>query len=107
MSWEIQIGWVEDPITVYDGASVRVAVTAALVAVNGDTVKSAEKKALEAWRAVSGGNQAVWETVLCDDSESPLIVRDSSPVPQYDKRCDGYDSNGDRCGRYMNHPKEC
>lgn len=36
-----------------------------------------------------------------------LSLWDSSPAPQYDKSCDGYTNDGNRCGRYMNHPGEC
>lgn len=108
MSWDIQIGPVDDPITVYDGASVRAAVAAVLVAVNGETAKGAQEKALRAWRTVGDGSRDVWRTTLADDSEQVLTVQDSSPEPQYDKQRDGLDGfGGNRCGRYLNHPGEC
>lgn len=106
MIWHVQVGRVEDPIAVYDGASAQAAVAAVLVAVNGETSKGAQERAREAWERVRHG-QSAWETTLCDEGESPLILRDALPAPQYDKRCDGLDSWGDHCGRYMNHRGDC
>jgi len=104
VSWVLQIGVNRGPIEVYDGATVRACVTAALMAAEVDD-ETAEGKGREAWQAVKESRE-VWTTYLPDGRN--LNVWDSSPEPQYDKQCDGLDGfGGNRCGRYLNHPGEC
>lgn len=103
MSWAIQIGLERGPISAPDGRTVENCVLAGLM-VDGLDYKMAEQLGKEAWQKVSSSRE-VWSTILKDGRS--LTVWDSSPAPQYDKQCDGLDGNGDRCGKYMNHPREC
>lgn len=103
MSWDYRIGHAEQ-VTLYDGGEVRAAVMAVLITV-GEAADDARRRALEMWNSVNAGQRETCSLVLKDGRV--LSLWDSSPAPQYDKQCNGYTSEGNRCGRYMNHPGEC
>jgi hypothetical protein len=104
MSWDLNIGRVDDAITFYDGTSLRAAVAGALLA-DGTFSETALRVAREAWGVMNDGQRMVWSMTLSNGQQ--LKVWDSSPEPQYGTRRDGLDGDGNRCGRYLNHPGGC
>lgn len=104
MSWDLRVDEVADDLTLYDGAEVMAAVAGIFLA-DGTTAATARENAREMWQLVNDGTRQECKRMLA--SGKWLVVWDSSPAPEYDKQCDGVDSELNRCGRYMNHPGEC
>jgi hypothetical protein len=104
VSWDLRIGQVADDLTLYDGNEVMAAVAGIFLA-DGATAITARAHAKEVWNQVNGGQRGVCHWNLA--SGRVLAIWDSSPMPQYDKQCDGVGSDLNRCGRYLNHPGSC
>jgi hypothetical protein len=103
VSWDIRVGHAEQ-ITVYDGGEVMAAVRTAL-SMDGRDAAECREKALNAWNSVNNRQRTTWSLILSDGRT--LNVWDSSPAPEYDKRCGDLTRDGAICGRYLNHPGEC
>lgn len=112
MSWLIDFDGC-DPIRVHEHRDIRLVTTAMLMA-RGVNVKLAEtfgKTVLDTIVAAEKArmfdrSKTVEASAVAPDGKLVRVLP-GDPPEDPTRQCDGYDSWGDRCGRYMNHRGDC
>lgn len=115
MSWAVRMGDEAPELRVTSGEAIKAAVTGIFIGSGFATMETAEaagREALLAAQRYTERRRKDWrvppmEYALTLDGSQRVWVRSTQLPEDPAKRCDGMTPEGNRCGRSLNHIREC